>query len=894
MARLDLRSYEETVVKPLRRWPGRELPDDLVSRYAIDLTMSDAEVVARLGEIRSHWHKGTQSSGKAASVRSLYKAFLRADEELRGQHGDQLYRIAWWQEHARARAGARQAQINELAQTLRTSFGELELISPGQLDATMRAAYTALAPEEVEQALAEAQVTRTTPLELPKSSGLQETTYRALKSHLIDAQVGSVPELLHGQLASIRVLEGFVCRPPQPNGLTEAAIRQAIERENKRPASESQAARAALGILNTAVKGGADLRQLSIFHLLDNVRQHNAQGAPPGALVKQLVAARLEQDEARMAVFSVRNESAPAAQAAGLGPVKELLARGHLIAATQALAALTNADDAAVARELVERQVAEVRALRDTALAALRIGDEEFAADRLRQAGALAADDADIAAQLSRIPPPPVLGVSAQPEGVGVRVSWRPAPSHEEGTRYRLVRKTDRVPADPADGVLVREDSATVTVDPAAPAGQLVGYAVFAATDEGPWSRPAGVSIEVLPPVHDVRLTAERGIVQGRWQVHPDVFSVEVRRGGSDGVLLPRSGKTEFHDRVDTEAEPAERVYTLVACYRRTDGSEARSTAVQARTTNRGRLQPVSGLHLSAVSGENGPRVAIRWRQARDAEVTVRRASRPCGWEFGEVVPLAELASYGEEVRGRSESDGEWRTLISDVPTGLFHYVPFTLGPSGAVRGFDNSLGIALPMTGLRHQRLGEELVLSWVWPEQVGTAEIRWRGSGDSSRVRLTRQQYQTAGGFRIRCGTGEVNVRVRSVLFAEGGECFSADAELTVPERPPSVRYTVELTRRPLLGTTARVRLTADQSVPRCTVLVVAAQGVVMPNRPTDGQLVLRSDQELQAGQEVELSAELPRLRRPYWVRCFLDDDAHRNAAHLVDPPTTQLKVK
>ena len=30
--------------------------------------------------------------------------------------------------------------------------------------------------------------------------------------------------------------------------------------------------------------------------------------------------------------------------------------------------------------------------------------------------------------------PPPVLGLSAKPEGVGVRVSWRVAPSHDDGT----------------------------------------------------------------------------------------------------------------------------------------------------------------------------------------------------------------------------------------------------------------------------------------------------------------------------------------------------------------------------------------------------------------------------------------------------------------------------
>lgn len=887
MARFDPKSYEETVVKPLRRWSGRQLPDDLVSRYAIELTMSDAEVLTRLGEVRAQWHKGAQSTGKAASVRSLYKAFLRADEELRREHGDRLGRISWWRDHERVRAGARQGQIAELAQTLRVSFGELKLISPSQLEATMRAAYTALAPDEVDQALATAEISRTTPLELPKSSGLPDTTYRALRQHLIDAQAASVPELLFGPLRSFRVLDAFSCQPAQPHGLAAKAVEDAVNRENRRSITASQASRAALGVLSTAVRDGVDLRQLAVFHLLDSVRQHHAQGAPASALVKQLVAVRLDADEARMAVFSVRNESGPVASASGLDLIHELLADGQLIAAKQALATVTDADDAAAARQLVGNQLAEVNRLREAALATLRAGDESTAAGQLRQAAALAADDKDIAAQLHRIPPSPVIEPLAQPDGVGVRVSWRSAPSHDDAVRYRVVRKIGRSPVDPADGQVVREGTCTAFVDSTVPAGQLVGYAVFAANEQGPWSRPTGVTVEVFPPVHDVRLTEERGVVDGRWRVHPDAVSVAVHRGGRSGPVVPTSGKTAFRDGRPT----ADQSYTIIARYRRADGGEVDSPAVSARAVSSDRIQPVAAMQLTAVPGENGAEIAIRWRQPADAEVVVRRAGRPCPWEFGAVVPLGELAGYGEEVRGRRDIEGEWRTLTASAPTGVFHYVPFTVGPSGAVRGADNALGIALPVTGLSYQRFGSELVLSWIWPERVGTAEIRWSGPEDSGGSRLTQQRYQTDGGCRIRCGTGEIQVRVRSVVAAEGGECFSPDAELVVPERGPSVWYTVELTRRPLRGAIARIRLTADATVSRCTVLVVAAPGVVMPRRATDGQLVLRDCPVLRAGQPIELTVELPKLSRPYWVRCFLGDDPA--TVRLVDPPTTQLKV-
>jgi hypothetical protein len=891
MSAFDPKSYEDTVVKPLRRWSGR-LPDDLVSRYAIELTMSDAELKARLGEVRAQWHKGAQSTGRAASVRSLYKAFLREDDELKRANGDRLDRISWWREHERVRAAARQGQVKELATTLRESFGELRLISPSQLEATMRAAFTALAPDEVDQALADAGVTRTTPLELPTSAGLPDVTFRALRQHLVDAQAATVPELLFGPLKTFQVLHRFACDPPQLGGLSPAAVQAAVDRENKRAVTVSQAPRAALGVLSTAVRDGVDIRQLTLFHLLVDVRQHHAQGAPPGALVRQLVAVGLAEDEARMAVFSVRNESAPAPSAGGLDAVRDLLADGQLVAAKQALATVTSAADAAVARELVDRQIAEVHRLRTAALVALRAGDEATAATQLRQAVALATDDEDIAAELRAIPPPQVLQPLVRPDGVGVRVSWRPAPGHDEATRYRVVRRTDRLPVDPDDGQPVYESGSTAFVDASVPAGRLVGYAVFAAAEQGPWSRPAGVTIEVFPPVQDIRLVEDRGVVEATWRLHPDAASVEVRRGDHTGQVVRLSGRTSFRDRSPATGFQ----YTFVARYRKPDGSEGESPWVSARAASKDHVLPVTALQLTPVAGDgSGLRIAVRWRQPTGATVVVRRAEQPCTWEFGAIVPMREIERYGEEVRGTLDADGEWHTLTSTAPTGLFHYVPFTLDSKHAVRGADNALGIALPVTGLEYRRFGPELALSWIWPEKVGTAEVRWAAGTQTGRVVLTRQRYQTEGGCRIPCGTGEIHVRVRSVVAAIGGACYSADAEVVVPERPPSLRYTVALTRRPLRGAIARVRLVADEAVPQCMVLVVAAHGVVMPRRATDGQVVLRSSQELRAGDTVDLTAELPRLARPYWVRCFVGDEPADGpaAVRLVDPPTSQLKV-
>ncbi|SDC89435.1 fibronectin type III domain-containing protein [Actinokineospora iranica] len=877
MPPFDPRAYEDAVVKPLRRRSVRDLPDELVSRYAVDLGMSDAEIVARLAEVRSHWNKSAASTGKAASVKAIYKAFLAEDLALRGEHGDRMHTVAWWRARAAERAGARQGEVDALAATLRAHFGVLGLVAAGQLAATMRATSSSLAPDEVDQALAAANVRREVPVELPKASGLQDTVYRTLRARLGDARVGSVVELLHGPPTGMRLLRPDRVVPV--HGLTPAAVADAVERANRR--SGEQAAREALGILNTAARAGVDLRALALFHLLEDVRQARADGVPDGVLVQRLRASGLADDEARLAVFSVLNETVRA-PVGGLAGVTELLASGKLIAARQALVTVSDATDAAAARAAVDQQAEQVRQLRALAQDALAAGDEGAAAHHLRQAVALAGDDDELAAQVLRVPLPPVAEVSARVDGLGARVSWRAPATHPDDTVYRVVRQAGRAPGDPDDGSVVREAAGgSVCVDAKAPAG-AVGYAVFARVEGGAWSKAATTTVDLLPAAHDIQLSSVDGKVDAQWQVHPDAVAVEVRRDGADNPVR-LGGKTSFVDRPGS----GDHVYTFAVAYRGADGALLWSAKTSARAGNRGRARAVSALRITAVPSDAGARVAITWRHTEGVEVTVRRADRPAPWAFGAVVTAAAVDGHGEPVRGAVADRGEWRTLTADVPVGRFFYVPFTHGPAGMIRGHEDVLGVAPPVADLRCERLGPDVVVSWTWPANTGTADVRWTGGFR----RITRHEYQSEGGCRVHCGTGAVTIAVSGVVPTPGGDSVSAPVELTLGARPPAVAYTVSLARRPLVGGgTVRVRLTADQEIPDCTVLVVAAPGLVMPLRADQGQVLLRQTQDLPAGDPVDLVADLPKLRKPFWVRCFLDEGA---AARLVDPPTRQMKV-
>jgi hypothetical protein len=84
--------------------------------------------------------------------------------------------------------------------------------------------------------------------------------------------------------------------------------------------------------------------------------------------------------------------------------------------------------------------------------------------------------------------------------------------------------------------------------------------------------------------------------------------------------------------------------------------------------------------------------------------------------------------------------------------------------------------------------------------------------------------------------------------------------------------------------------VTLSGAEPVPGVTVIIVAATGHAMPRAPEAGLELLRAPVVIDPAVPVVLRAPVPRLPKPYWLRCFLAEPA---PALLLDPPVGQLKV-
>jgi hypothetical protein len=888
------RVYEDQVLKPLRRRLPH-LPDDLLTRYSVDMTMNSAALRERIDSVVRLWNKAALKAGPTGLV---CQQLLREHEEFQRSASADFTDPQWWRAWARARHQQLGADITDVVALLQSSHGELGVITRNQLRAAA-AAHPTLGDAEIDQARTTAGLRIVEPVELPTEAGMRGR-FDSLNTTLLAAGVDSIPRLLFPELSVFGLLGGFTLTPLPAD--RDAALSQQVAQLrghdlDKAPDNPvTRAKRAAVGILISEASSGTDLTALALFHLLQEVRDRRADGAQPRTLFHLLTRSGLRPADAGRIVVSLLAESV--SRRDPFAVVTGLLAEGKLVAAQQVAATLPGPQGNS-AREVVQRQGEQVESLRRAAAQDLRAGRDEQAGTRLREALRLACDLPELTAELATVPAAPVIGVTANAHGCGVRIVWRPAPGHGAATTFRVTRGEGREPVDAADGHEIPVGGGHCATDDEPPVGRPLRYAVFARTGSpqaGQWSRPACATIQVIPPVTDVVIQGGTNIVTGRWQIHPDVAAVEVHRtagvsvgvpgGESDGHREPVAVERNRAFRDQTAVDGVQYFYTLVACYPRPGGAALRSTPVVVRGATRLEARPVTALTVTQAAGA-GLAVRLSWHQRPGSEIIIRRSSQPCPWEYGQAVALAELVNYGVELDGTLTAKGELMTLVAPAPAGRSYYVPFTFGTDDAIRGQDAVVDLTAPVHRVRAQRFGGDVRVTWLWPADVSAVDVQWAGGSRQ----ITRQQYRDEGGCRLHRVPGMSRVEVGAVVLGDSGVSRSPPTSVEVEVRPPQLTY--QLRRRGYHfagGVTCVVTLTSAEPVPDVTLIIVAAAGHAMPLSPDVGMELLRQPVVLDPAATVVLEAPVPRLPKPYWLRCFLAEPA---TALLVDPPVSQLKV-
>jgi hypothetical protein len=878
----DSRAYEDTVLKPMRRLLPN-LPDDLQTRYAVDPASMDAAALReRVETVVKLWNKLALRAGHGGMVA---KQLAHEHQQLEAG-GNDLGDPGFWKAWLARRRQSVGTAIEELAAQLKDEYGTLGVITKAQLRA---AAEGGLGDAELDQARAKAGLQVVEPVALPAKPEMRGQL-KVLNDALIEAGVQSIPELLFAQLTEFGLVNGLMVEP-RPQGRTvalnlAAGEERMLELDRLPDSGRVRSVRNAVGLVVAEAKAGVDLTALALFHVLQQVRERQRDGVGSGTLFALLVRKKVRRADAGRIVVSLLGETGsvrdPAAE------VVELLAEGRLLAAQQLAAALSG-EDGETARAAVQRVHEQVAALRSAARAHLHAGRDEQAGDVLRQAVALASDLPELAAQLAGVPAPAVLAASATADGSGVRVTWRPAPAHGESTKIAVVRGRDRKPESPDDGTPIAV-AGSHAADAAPPIGVEVHYAVFTRVGGGRWSRPTAASVRVVPPVSDVVVEGGKGTITGRWNAHPAVVAIEVHRseGSPDAPSEPvRVGASgAFRDESVRDGIPY--FYSVVAVYPSpTGGPSLRSAAVVVRGTTRVDAGPIASLNATLTYAD-GPTVRLTFRQQPGCEVVLRRAGSPCPWEYGTRVGRAELSGWGTELRGAVTVRETSATLVAAVPPGRSWIVPFTVTHDGAVRGQHAYVELIEPVRGLAAQRFGDDVRVTWIWPDDVSAADVTW---SDGHR-RITLAHYREEGGCVLRAVRGVRRVHVQAVVIGGGDEACATPVSVAVAERPAQLRYT--LSRRGLRlagGVKVTVTLSSPDPVTRATLLLVVSAGAVMPLTPDVGIELLREIVSVPPGAPLALpEVAVPNvLRKPYWLRCFLLD----STVELLDPPVSQLKV-
>jgi hypothetical protein len=807
------------------------------------------------------------------------------DERLKAEHGAAMERRAWWQARQEAGRSAAQASISSLAEELTRSHGQVGVVTAGHVNGF--AAKLNLSTADAMEAVKQARLTLVETVALPEAAPI--ASFPSLLKRMSECAASSVPDLIHPGAHPFKLLDRYVCVSDPDKRLDLVAVEaQSAAADRRGISATDDAHRSALKILRRALKDGVDLRDVALYHLATIAREYVPLSMNTAA--EQLRRAGLEQHDASV-IAAVLFDEGSAGSTVGLNKVLSLLNSGRLNEARQAAMSLPTGspgrDEALQQTEAARTRLDELIA---GVKAALANSDEARAAALLREAAAISSDDAE--SLLRSVPLVPPSDLRTVCDGAVVKLFWQPGPGHDNGTTYVVCRAEHRMPTAPGDGLVVGEGHAPECADARAPVAMELGYGVFALAADRPSSRPATAAVTLLPPVTQLAADIGSSEVTVHWTAHPQAQRVHVIKS-SDGaapVQLPVIGNS---CQVAGLAEGHVQHFEVTAIYRGIDGTELRSEAAKLNATPRAQAQAIRKLRARPVVVDGAVRVRIAWTPVDNSEVRILRSDSAPEWNGDTWVTAEQMARCGQEVSGRRVTGRSEIAIEADLPPGVHHLLPFSIGGTGIVMGRPATVGVTEPVRQVIATPFATYATVSWEWPPIAQLAEVSWQLDGDTDCMVIGLAEYRAHGGARVPLGRGPCTIEVRAMIMA-GGVTFSSPPVLAVVDSVVDLAISYSVLSSPgvgpLRGRSKWVSFRADEGCHDVRVRMVAAPGRVMPTRPDAGFVLLETTLTLRPGMPQEHQVAVPRLvRKPYWVRCFV---VGGQPARLIDPPISSLK--
>lgn len=325
--------------------------------------------------------------------------------------------------------------------------------------------------------------------------------------------------------------------------------------------------------------------------------------------------------------------------------------------------------------------------------------------------------------------------------------------------------------------------------------------------------------------------------------------------------------------------------------------------------------QPVTDLQARTIRGRTDI-VQLSWSPPPEGVVSLRMAQEPPPWRAGTIIGSRDADSYGRSL-GVGGMLGPDRRMSRELalPQARAFVTAMTVREADAAVGRTVEVTRGAPVRGLSALRFGEEVRLTWIWPEEATAAHVAWQPSaavGDQQGPSGGRQQrscsrrvFDAEGGFAAVMGHAAQRVEVRAVIAGRGGEHMTAPAEIEVPATGIPVNYDVRRVSGLLSGLLSLVRrrrrreLWVSATLP-CVLpdlIVVECRHPSIPLAPDGAETVAKiagrpMDRSTPLRVMVELGAD-----GPSWIACFIDPAkpaAARGRVTLVNPPVGRLRVR
>jgi tetratricopeptide (TPR) repeat protein len=484
---------------------------------------------------------------------------------------------------------------------------------------------------------------------------------------------------------------------------------------------------------------------------------------------------------------------------------------------------------------------------------ARRKGDLEAALERFEQALVACVDFTPAQRAMASSPPPPPTGLETQPLGEGFRLVWKP-PQSRGNLGYRVLRKTGGTPRDPEDGDCLGTVSSALLDDPDCPIGVAVHYAIY--TDRaGVFSRTSthkGPCLR-LGEVSHAEAVAGQGVVDLHWENPPGCKRVEVwREKGSQspqrghGERVPVTG-TSGHD--TGLVDETRYSYRIVALFSdpQDPRREVHPPGVTLSAVPVAPPAPIQDLTWE----KEGSLLTLTWTPPPGATVEIRQSQTLPAGRLGMVVPESQRARWGTVVSG----SGQGMAQVEITSQGKLCFAPFTIRQGTAVLGTPCTVVALDPCSHLQIQRSGRTLVLTWDWPPGVESVLVRYARDrapqdptgGDAPSVRVTRREYERAGGWHLRRAEQAQHCFTVFPQAPEGNLYGPGISAVLTLGSVPTVRYHLVQKRHWLRRRTEDAWLelasdTAGQHTLPTLLIVAKARGV--PISPQDGRRLARID--------------------------------------------------